>query len=325
MSESGDFDPGPWTNRGHSFKSAHADYSAHAGRSYDDAVAAGKTLSDMLEKSLKTDSSAPMLIGTDETGSMGGWPATMFSKLPYLELEGQEYLGKDMEISWCAFNDAYTGVAYPVQARPFTKGTDLEVRLKEIALQGGGGSQMHESSELMLLYWARKVSMPKAINPIFFLITDEMPYDFVDTEQAKNIFGITLQKRISVEAVVKEVQQKGSLYVILKPYNLTAGDTDGDNAQIRKVWSGLVGADHVCYLPDPNRVVDVIFGVLAKETNRIDYFRKEIEGRQTKAQVNTVYKSLNTVHDVSGTKSKPKLPPGRSTMHPPGKSKKHDD
>jgi hypothetical protein len=29
---------------------------------------------------------------------MGDWPATMFSKLPYLENEGKEYLGEDFEI-----------------------------------------------------------------------------------------------------------------------------------------------------------------------------------------------------------------------------------
>lgn len=228
-----------------------------------------------------------------------------------------------MEISWCAFNDAYTSIAYPIQARPFTKGTDLKVRLKEIALQGDGGGQMHESSELLLLYWARKVSMPKAINPIFIIITDEMPYDFVDAEQAKNIVGVTLQKRLPVAEVIKEVQQKGSLYVILKPYRENAGDTDDDNAKIRKVWNGLVGADHVCYLPDPNRVVDVVFGILAKETDRIDYFRKEIEDRQNPDQVKTVYKSLATIHTLPA--SKKKLPPGRSTMHPPSKSKKRDD
>jgi hypothetical protein len=43
-------------------------------------------------------------------------------------------------------------------------------------------------------------------------------------------------------------------------------------------------------------VVDVIFGILAKETNKIDYFKDEIEGRQRPDQVDTVYKSLKTIH-----------------------------
>lgn len=90
MSESADFNPGAW--RGHDFGSARAHYDSHVGRSYDDALSSGKKLSDMLETSLSTKSKGPLVVSCDDTSSMDDWPGTIFSKLPYLEIEGKEYL-----------------------------------------------------------------------------------------------------------------------------------------------------------------------------------------------------------------------------------------
>lgn len=95
MSESGDYNPGVW--KGHDFASARRTYDAHVGRSYGDAVATGKGTKDLIAEDVKTDSTAPLIIVVDETGSMGDWPATMFSKLPYLENEGKEYLGDEIK------------------------------------------------------------------------------------------------------------------------------------------------------------------------------------------------------------------------------------
>lgn len=322
MSESADYDPGPWT--GHDFKDARKSYDSHVGRSYADATAAGKSDKDVLEPSLKTQSTAPLLICCDITGSMGEWPAVMFSKLPYLEHEGKTmYLGKDMEIAWLAVGDAYCD-DYPLQARPFTKGTDLEKRLKELVIVGGGGGQTTESYELAGLYLARKVEMPKAVSPILIMIGDEAPYDFVNEDQARDIAKVKLQGRLSTKDLFEELKERYAVYLIRKPYQPT-----GDNSmspidkRIHAQWAELVGEDHIAYLPEAQRVVDVIFGILAKESGRIDEFRKELEDRQTKDQVKTVYKSLRTIHALPGASQK-KLP-GRSTMHKPGGGKKSGD
>ena len=301
MSESGDFTPAHWGGGGHDFKSAYKAYDAHAGRSYDTAKKAGKKLGDLLPKKLSTMSSAPLVIVTDETGSMGEWPKVMFSKLPYLELEAREYLGQDMEISWCAFGDAPNGEDYPVQARPFTSGTDLKPKLMELVIEGNGGGQMRESSELIALYLANNVEMPNAIKPICILTTDEMPWENVSPDMAKEFAFVAIEKRMSAKEIFDALSRKFSVYVILKPYNVGAGDSDATNKAVYNTWVDILGADRVAALPDPNRVVDVIFGILAKETGRIGYFREEIEQRQLddkdgKAKVETVYKSLKTVH-----------------------------
>ena len=77
MSESGDYNPGPWT--GHDFKEARKSYDAHAGRSYEDALTSRRQGKDLVVKSLKTNSESPVVIACDVTGSMGEWPAVIFS------------------------------------------------------------------------------------------------------------------------------------------------------------------------------------------------------------------------------------------------------
>lgn len=301
MSEAGDFTPAHWGGGGHDFKSAYKAYDVHAGRSYDTAKKAGKKLADLLPKKLSTKSSAPLVIVTDQTGSMGEWPKVMFSKLPYLELEAQEYLGKDMEISWCAFGDVPNNENYPVQARPFTKGTDLKPKLMELVIEGNGGGQVHESSETIALYLAHNVEMPNAVKPVCIFITDEMSWDSVPPDQAKEFAYVAIEKRMTAREIFDALSRKFSVYVILKPYNVGSGDDDGTNKEVRNSWVKLLGADRVAALPDPSRVVDTIFGILAKETGRIEYFREELEQRQLpdkdgKAKVATVYKSLKTIH-----------------------------
>ena len=212
MSESGDFDPGPW--RGHDFSSARQTYDTYAGRSYREAETQRKTSRDLVPANLSTDSPSPLGIITDVTDSMDGWTETMFSKMPYLEIEGQTYLGKHMEISFAAVGDAFSD-KYPLQVQPFTKGVALKERVTSLIVEHGGGGTGQESYELAGLYYARKVSMPKAIRqPILIFIGDEAAYDYVDVSQAKDQVHETLQKRLDTAALFKELRAKYSVYII---------------------------------------------------------------------------------------------------------------
>ncbi|MBU0666389.1 MAG: hypothetical protein ABIC91_01050 [Nanoarchaeota archaeon] len=295
MSESGDYNPGPW--RGHDFGSARKTYDAHVGRSYSVAKSQKKTIKDVVEPTLKTNSKSPLVIACDVTGSMGSWPATIFSKLPYLDLEGKEYLGPSMEISFAAVGDAYCD-DYPLQVRPFAGGKDLENRLKELIIEGGGGGTAQESYELAAMYYANNVDMPRAKNkPIFIYIGDEGFYDFVNSDQVKKHSYVTMSSRTSGKKAFENLKKKYSVYLIRKPYETGRGNgLSVMDQRIYDQWAEVLGADHITMLPEASRVVDVIFGILAKETERIDYFHDELKGRQTDAQVSTVLKSLKPIH-----------------------------
>src|SRR3989344_223011 len=309
MSEGGDYDPGPW--KGYDFGSAKATYDVHVGRSYDAAVSAGKSRDSLVAKTLSTESESPLVIACDVTGSMGEWPATIFSKLPYLDLEGKEYLGKGMEISFAAVGDAYSD-KYPLQVRPFVSGKGLEKQLKELVIEGGGGGQQQESYDLATTYYARNVNMPKAISPIFIFIGDEGLYEFVDKDQAKEWARTSIEGRLSSKKAMEELKSKYSVYLVRKPYGDTVGDSrSSEDKLIQKQWESYLGADHIAILPEPGRVVDEIFGILAKETDRINYFEDELKERQRPDQVKTVLKSLHTIHYLP-KKSMKKLGEGNS-------------
>lgn len=315
MSEAGDYSPGVWS--GHDFDDARKSYRSYANTSYSKAVSKGLTGKDLVPKNLSTKSTNPLVIVTDQTGSMGEWPATMFSKLPYLEHEAKtEYLGEDVEISWAAIGDAHNGEQYPLQARPFAKGTDLAEKLKELVIEGQGGGSTQESYELAALYYARNVKMPNAIKPLLIFIGDESAYDYLDPDQAESIAHVNLAQRVKTSQVFKELQEKFSVYFVQKPYNserLTDGSLTGTTKRVHEDWATLVGEDHIALLSDPGRVVDVIFGIMAREAGKIKYFKKELEDRQKPDQVKAVYTSLRTIHALpKGGHSKRLLSDGRS-------------
>lgn len=321
MSEGADYNPGPWA--GHSFTDAYKAYDAHADRTYADARASGsssrvkKAAADVLEASVSTTCANPLMILCDVTGSMGEWPKVIFSKLPYLEVEGKNYLGEDLEMCFGAIGDAYTD-QYPLQIRPFSKGTALKDRMLELQIEGGGGGQLSESYELAALYAVHNVEMPNAIKPILIMIGDEKPYTFVDSDQAQTWAKVSLEKRLSTEKVFEQLKAKFSVYLIRKPYGRDASSSgnsiSSEDREIRAQWIELLGADRVVDLPEAGRVVDVIFGILAQETGRVNYFRSEIEGRQTSEQVATVYKSLASIHKPPTSKGASRSLRGRSML-----------
>jgi hypothetical protein len=305
MSETADYSPGDW--KGYDFNKARSTYDKHVGRSYSVAKSDNKRVADLVPDKIKTKSKAPLVVLVDVTGSMGDWPATMFSKLPYMDNECKEYLGEDMEISFAAVGDV-TSDQYPIQVRPFAKGRDMEKQLKELIIEGNGGAQARESYEVTALYYAHNADMPKARRPIMIIIGDEGFYSTISKEHAK-MANVKLASAIDANDVFDDLKEKFSIYLIRKPYN----HYGGEDAHIQKQWEEILGKEHVAILPSADRVVDVIFGILAKEKDMLDYFRGEIEDRQRPDQVDTVYKSLETVHALPAKSPIPKG--GKSVLH----------
>lgn len=312
MSESGDYTPAPhWA--GYDFATAKRTY-ADAVVSAGPSIAANLSVdaATLVPNDLSTESEAPLVIAVDVTGSMGEWPAVIFSKLPYLEHEGKEYLGEGLEISFAAIGD-YFSDKYPLQVQPFVKGKELTTCLKKLINEQGGGGSSQESYDLAALYYGRKCETPNAIQkPIFIFVGDEGIYSIVDDKAATDLCHVDVpaddKKKLTPTRVFGELQEKFSVYIVRKPYGCS-GDNSLSSAEIRiqKQWEDLIGPDHVVSLPDPNRVVDVIFGILAKETGRVDYFEKELKDRQGKdkdgkEKISVVMKSLVTVHSVSSKK-----------------------
>src|SRR3989344_8062302 len=352
MSEAGDYQPATWAIS-HDFETARERYKQSAGRSYSatkeqksalpestknpgSPTVGSRDRSQYLETSILTTCENPLVIACDVTNSMLDWPATMFSKLPYLENEAKVYLGNDVEICFVGIGDAFWD-KYALQVRPFTKDQDLPKRMKELIIEQGGGPPIEESYELAALYFANNCKMPNAIKPLFIFIGDEIPYDYVAKDLAKEWTGVDLKGHTTTLSVMRDLQKNFSVYLIRKPIidpknPQAAIDV---NMRVQRKWEKYLGADHISVLPKPERVVDVIFGIMAKEAGKVEYFEEELKGRQLpdkkgKEKVETVMVSLETIHRPDPSTSLDAMLQG---MHPeadadktmvyPGKSRLH--
>ncbi len=303
MSESGDYTPSDWSGSGYDYSNARSDFDRSVGRGYRDTTPtrnatstprpAEKTLDDYLPESLYTDSTAPLVVVCDGTGSMGDWPRVIFAKLPYTDRIARLYLGADYKISWAMVGDARDGDdKFPVQARPFVSEADLARTMKELRAEGGGGDNSYcETYELTALYYVCCVEMPRAITPIFIFIGDEAPYDEILVTKAKKYARITCKKGLKTEEVFEQLKQKFAVYAIRKRNSNAEAELD-----IHQRWIELVGEDHIAMLDAPDRVADVLYAILAKATGHEDDFYTEIENRQSPQQVLTTYHSIASIY-----------------------------
>lgn len=314
MSESADYTPAPHWG-GFDFKSAKRAY-------LDNVVASGATRasaigldpSSLVPDKIECEAESPLIILCDVTGSMGDWPATIFSKLPYLEHEGKEYLGDDFQICFGAVGDANSD-RYPLQVRPFVKGAELKDSLEKLVVEKGGGGSSQESYDLGAVYFSENVTCPKAIHkPILIFIGDEGIYPEISKDQANKWCRVNFEKTVADSRIVFEkLKEKFSVYVVRKPYNCSDANRPSlDEVRIQQQWVDFLGSDHVVSLPVADRVVDVIFGILGRESGKIEYFEEELKTRQLKDKdgkdkVDVVMKALLTIHTPA--KSMKKLPP----------------
>lgn len=252
---------------------------------------------------ISTNAEAFLVIVCDVTGSFEEWPQTIFSKLPYLEHEAKEYLGQNLEISFAAVGDAFKD-RYPLQVKAPCHGVQLKESLEKFVIEKGGGANHVESYDLPALYYARKCDMPNVIRkPIMIFICDEGIYNFVDHEKAEKYCGVKLDKHLANVDLFAELKKKFSVYAIRKPYGCDGFENNlrhRMDVAIEEQWADMIGADHIVDLPEASRVVDVIFGILASETNRLDYFDQELQDRQGKDKdgnhkINVVQKSLLSI------------------------------
>ena len=318
MAETADYDPGEWKK--FDWTAAKSSYDATAGRSYATAASKGVSKKDLVLEKISSKATRPLMIFSDVTGSMGRWPAIMFEKLPYLDHEIRQYLGEDAETSFCAVGD-HISDKYPLQVNEFATGVQLAESLKKLVIEGNGGGQIMESYLVGALYCLFNVELsPTQNKPIVIFIGDESNHPYVTRDQARDL-GISFEEdRFSCQEIFSKLKEKFSPYIILKPY-----DSSSVSREVERHWLSLLGEDRIVKLDKPERVVDVIFGILAKESNKSDYFRKEIEDRQTKDQVDVVYRSLKTLHlpeKVEEYKSNPAGFTGKSVMLLSDKGKK---
>ncbi|NUP38315.1 MAG: hypothetical protein HOY76_15180 [Streptomyces sp.] len=192
----------------------------------------------------------------DVTGSMGGVPRTLQTKLP--ELFGlllRKGYTQDPQILFGAVGDA-TCDRVPLQIGQFESDNRMDADLGNILLEGGGGGQLTESYELALYAMARHTSLDchekRGRRGYLFLIGDEMPYGRVKAREVKAVLGETVPQDIPVQDVLAELRRKFHVF-----YILPAGASHAGNTAVLTVWRNLLG-QNVIELDDLDAVCETI-------------------------------------------------------------------
>ncbi len=200
--------------------------------------------------------STPIAVLFDVTGSMGGVPRMLQTKLPQLlGLLTRKGYATDPHIMFGAVGDA-TCDRVPLQVGQFESDNRMDEDLARIVLEGGGGGQKRESYELAMYFMARHTTLDsiekRGRRGYLFLIGDEMPYPRVSPKEVKRFIGDDLREKISTEQIIAELQRRYEVYYLMP----TAAGWGGDK-EILTRWRGLLG-QHVLELDDLDAVCETI-------------------------------------------------------------------
>lgn len=243
----------------------------------------------------------------DVTGSMRQVPVTIQGKLVALMglLLRKSYIS-DPSILIGAIGDANTD-RVPMQLGQFESGIEIENDLTNLYLEGNGGGQCSESYELGLYFLARKTALDcfekRQKKGYAFIIGDEMAYTTINRSQVKTIFGDDLEENISLDSIIKEVQEKYDLYFVMP--NLTQHYTD---SRVEEFWKSRLGQNFI-KLDDPNGISELLatlVGVGEGTVDRIEDDLADVGTEMTVATsvanaVATLHNGKNEVSSLSGT------------------------
>lgn len=193
----------------------------------------------------------------DVTGSMASVPGLVQKKLTKLmEILLDKKYCEDPQIMSGAIGD-YHADRVPLQAGQFESGIEIDEQLGHIYLERGGGGSYEESYQQALYFLARKTSLDcwekRGKKGFAFLIGDEKPYGAMSPQEISDVFGDTVQEAVTTRDLIREVQERFHLFFIIP--NNTSHYSD---PHLRETWSGLIGAENVIMLEDPNLICETI-------------------------------------------------------------------
>jgi len=204
----------------------------------------------------------------DVTGSMGGVPVVLQQKLPKLmDILLTKGYCKDPQILVGAVGD-YHSDRVALQAGQFESGIEIDEDLGRLFIEGGGGGTYEESYQNAMYFFARHTSIDcwdkRGKKGFLFLIGDEKPYAASTRAEIKEIFGDDVQDKITVQEMIKEVQERYNLFFIIPK-----GTSHYEDPALRECWAKLIGAEHVLMLEDPNLVCETIGATIGMFENAL--------------------------------------------------------
>lgn len=203
----------------------------------------------------------------DVTGSMGGIPRVLQTKLPKLmSILAAKGAIEHPQILFGAIGD-YHGDEVPLQVGQFESDVAMDEDLDKIYIEGGGGGQKSESYELGLYFMARHTSIDclekRGKKGYLFMIGDEMARN-VEKRAVNDVIGDNLETDIQLSKIAQEAQEKYEVYFIIP-----TRASHGQDKDIQQFWEKLFG-QNVLKLDDESLVCELIATTIALAEDSID-------------------------------------------------------
>ncbi len=204
----------------------------------------------------------PVVVGFDETGSMGEAPMILQQKLASLKGALLRTGLVDAQLCFGAYGDAQNDEVAPCQVGQFESGLEMEDWLNNLYLERLGGGNWGETAGLLLYFMARHSrldSVTKRGKKGYLILTgDECPLPFVTREEVARYIGDTIQGDLAIEAVVAEASQLYDIYFF--HLNTGAAVMQGSLA----VWQRLLGEGHVVPIENLDTIAEQMAMLLAR-------------------------------------------------------------
>lgn len=213
--------------------------------------------------------SIPIVMGLDQTGSMGSVPRVIQTKLKevfsLLNLRG--YV-EDPQISIAAYGDTHADpIRTTVQISAFESDNRIDDNLDNLLLYGGGGGNQGETmtglwymmSKVESDAWEKRMKKGYA-----FFVADEVALDLT-AEQVKGFCGDAQPSApLTVKELAANIKETWEVFILL------VNNRTAKNQRSEKFYTDLFGIDHVLVLEDPDVIAETIALTIGVNEGTID-------------------------------------------------------
>lgn len=254
-----------------------------------------------IRESLDTDEhpfTKPMVIGFDQTGSMGTIPGEMQKKLnTVFDLTTAKGV-EDVQIAVAAYGDAANGEYVPLQISQFESGIKIDEALNVLFLEGHGGGNDGETSNLLFYYLAYHTRTDaydkRGVKGKVYLIADEKQIPITPAHIEKYI-GEQPLGDLSFEGIAAAVTEKWDVTILL--INNSAAKWQ----RSEEFYGNLFGPDNVVIVQDVSAIPEMIAGLFAYDLGRsIDDIKADLTASVGNA---IAVRVTDAIAKRSGTKS----------------------
>jgi hypothetical protein len=207
--------------------------------------------------------STPIIVAIDVTGSMGIIADVIAREglgVLFKEILDRKPIS-DPHLMFMAVGDAYCDSA-PLQVSQFEADNRIVEQLTQIYLEKGGGGNDSESYNFSWYFAAHHTEHDSIIKRgkrgYLFTIGDEQSPAPLSKEQIKNFIGDDVERELSSEEMLAEVQRKYDVFhIIIKEGDYARSNLSG----VVNSWQKLLG-QHVIQLADHKKLAETIVSTI---------------------------------------------------------------